>query len=262
MLCIYTTCLEKEIHYPSLNIKSNGACWNVSVTRTPYSRYDLMLQCWQEDPVRRPSFAELSEALESILEPEATQVRHIVICCFILLPYLVLALFLVYLNSVQHISKSEEGFGFRFCTRIIRSKMYLFKSTGLREYESVLPTTEWGEVQRRDWLPGHVRSAGLPEHHPIDCQTSSSGDEFEFFKMNQCHPLAIAMPPHSNTSSQFSKYFQRYWSHSILGEFEIDFYPQVLESETAALLLQERQSLSSPSAEDIQNDDYLPMKTC
>lgn len=35
--------------------------------------YDLMLQCWQEDPTRRPSFSALSEALEALLEPEVTQ---------------------------------------------------------------------------------------------------------------------------------------------------------------------------------------------
>ncbi|XP_042887552.1 platelet-derived growth factor receptor alpha-like [Penaeus japonicus] len=116
--------------------------------------YDLMLQCWQEDPVRRPSFAELSEALESILEPEATQ---------------------DYENMNQYYQRLNEE---RF-------------------------------KEETDYLGMFAR----PDYQNIT--------------------QSIAKPP-----------------------------AQVLESETAALLLQERQSLSSPSAEDIQNDDYLPMKTC
>lgn len=100
-----------------------------------------MLQCWQEDPTRRPSFSALSEALEALLEPEVTQVSRLVylsIFCSVNLdlcpkrfecPYS----YSCNVGEVSCVALHAYTIDTRLCS---------YNPTELWEYESVLPAAE------------------------------------------------------------------------------------------------------------------------
>ena len=47
----------------------------------PFLSYDVMMSCWRESPKKRPSFAELVEALTATLEPLADYMDFSTLYC-------------------------------------------------------------------------------------------------------------------------------------------------------------------------------------